>query len=100
MTIRNYLKKRKGVKNYPKKIRKNNTTIASQRAGNEHAIGFIKRFKIVCERYRHRRQRFGLRFSLIAGICNFELALRCFAGGLMRYRISFIQNLIQVHQDH
>ncbi len=53
----------------------NDTVIASQRAGNEHAIGFIKRFKIVCERYRNRRKRFGLRFNLITGICHFELAL-------------------------
>ena len=40
---------------------------------NENAIGFIKRFKIVSERYRNRRKRFGLRFSLIAGFCNYEL---------------------------
>ena len=41
-------------------------------AYNEHAIGFIKRFKIVADRYRNRRKRFGLRFNLIAGICNYE----------------------------
>jgi hypothetical protein len=58
-----------------KQNKKKNTAIASQRVGNEHAIGFIKRFKILCERYRNRRKRFGLRFNLIAGICNFELAL-------------------------
>jgi hypothetical protein len=34
----------------------------------------VKRFKIVSDRYRNRRKRFGLRFSLIAGIYNFELA--------------------------
>jgi hypothetical protein len=50
-----------------------NREISSQRVANEHAIGFIKRFKILSERYRNRRKRFGLRFSLIAGICNFEL---------------------------
>jgi len=50
-----------------------NRKISSERAGNEHAIGFIKRFKILSERYRNRRKRFGLRFNLIAGICNFEL---------------------------
>jgi hypothetical protein len=51
-----------------------NREISSQRVGNEHAIGFIKRFKILSERYRNRRKRFGLRFNLIAGICNFDLA--------------------------
>jgi len=51
----------------------NNRKISSERVTNEHAIGFIKRFKILSERYRNRRRRFGLRFNLIAGICNFEL---------------------------
>jgi len=50
-----------------------NRKISSERVSNEHAIGFIKRFKILSERYRNRRKRFGLRFNLIAGICNFEL---------------------------
>jgi len=51
----------------------NNRKISSERVTNEHAIGFIKRFKILSERYRNRRKRFGLRFNLIAGICNYEL---------------------------
>ena len=51
-----------------------NRTISSQRVLNEHVIGFIKRFKIVSDRYRNRRKRFGLRFNLICGICNFETA--------------------------
>lgn len=50
-----------------------NRSISSERVANEHAIGFIKRFKILSERYRNRRKRFGLRFNLIAGICNFDL---------------------------
>jgi hypothetical protein len=50
-----------------------NRQISSERVDNEHAIGFIKRFKILSERYRNRRKRFGLRFNLIAGICNFDL---------------------------
>jgi len=52
----------------------NNHIISSERVTNEHAIGFIKRFKILSERYRNRRKRFGLRFNLIAGICNFDLS--------------------------
>lgn len=51
----------------------NNRKISSERITNEHTIGFIKRFKILAERYRNRRKRFGLRFNLIAGVCNFEL---------------------------
>jgi len=50
-----------------------NKEISSQRVTNEHGIGFIKRFRILSERYRNRRKRFGLRFNLIAGICNFDL---------------------------
>jgi len=52
-----------------------NRQISSERVSNEHAIGFIKRFKILSERYRNRRKRFSLRFNLIAGICNFDLYL-------------------------
>jgi len=51
-----------------------NREISSERVFNEHAIGFIKRFKILSERYRNRRKRFALRFNLIAGICNFDLS--------------------------
>jgi hypothetical protein len=50
-----------------------NRTVSSDRVANEHAIGFVKRFKILSERYRNRRKRFGLRFNLIAGLCNYEL---------------------------
>jgi hypothetical protein len=50
-----------------------NRELSSCRALNENIIGTIKRFKIVSERYRNRRKRFGLRFNLIAGICNFEI---------------------------
>ena len=32
----------------------------------KHAIRFLKRFRILCERYRNRRKRFALCFSLIA----------------------------------
>lgn len=51
----------------------NNRRLSSDRVLNEHVIGSVKRFKIVADRYRNRRKRFGLRFNLIAGICNFEL---------------------------
>ena len=34
----------------------------------------LKIFRILSERYRNRRKRFGLRFNLIAAIYNMELA--------------------------
>lgn len=53
--------------------KKNNKELSSQRVPNEHVIGMIKRFKIVADKYRNRRKRFGLRFNLISGIYNAEL---------------------------
>ncbi|MGE4574319.1 transposase family protein, partial [Parachlamydia sp.] len=50
-----------------------NREIASERVVNENVIGSLKRFKIISDRYRNRRKRFGLRFNLIAGIHNLEL---------------------------
>ena len=41
----------------------------------ERIIGRLKVFKLVAERYRNRRKRFGLRFNLIAGLYNYELGL-------------------------
>ncbi|MDR0734039.1 MAG: hypothetical protein LBF08_08320 [Dysgonamonadaceae bacterium] len=54
--------------------KRENRAIARTRVLNEYAIGFVKRFRILSERYRNRRKRFGLRFNLIAAICNLELA--------------------------
>jgi len=51
-----------------------NRLISSQRVLNEHVIGKVKRFKIVADKYRNRRKRFGLRLNLIAGIYNSELS--------------------------
>lgn len=51
-----------------------NYAISSFRVLNEHVIGKLKRFKILADKYRNRRKRFGLRFNLIAGIYNYELA--------------------------
>jgi hypothetical protein len=41
----------------------------------ERVIGRLKVFKILAERYRNRRKRFGLRFNLIAALYNYELGL-------------------------
>ena len=53
-----------------------NRSLARMRVKVEHAIGALKRFRILAERYRGRRRRFGLRFNLIAGLHNHMLALR------------------------
>jgi hypothetical protein len=53
--------------------KRENRAIARTWVLNEHAIGFVKRFRILSERYRNQRKRFGLRFNLIAAICNLEL---------------------------
>jgi len=50
----------------------NNRAISQQRIGCEHALRRLKIFRILSERYRNRRKRFGLRFNLIAAICNLE----------------------------
>jgi len=52
-----------------------NRQLASERVLNENVIGILKRFKIIADKYRNRRKRFGLRFNLITGIYNYELAL-------------------------
>jgi len=49
-----------------------NRELARRRIRCEHIIGRLKVFKILSERYRNRRKRFGLRFNLIAALCNLE----------------------------
>ncbi len=44
----------------------------SSRVEVEHVFASIKRFKIISQKYRNRRRRFGLRFNLIAAIHNPE----------------------------
>jgi len=66
-------KKKTKKKPLTKEDKQQNRDLSSKRVLNEHVIGKIKRFKIVSDRYRNRRKRFGLRFNLIAGVYNFEL---------------------------
>ena len=70
----NSLLPKKRSKNHPltDQERKSNREISRKRIFVEHAIRFVKRFRILSERYRNRRKRFALRFSLIAGFCNFD----------------------------
>ncbi len=55
--------------------RQHNCLLARLRVVAEHINRRLKIFRILAERYRNRRRRFGLRFNLIAAIVNFELAL-------------------------
>ena len=56
-----------------KQEKKNNRMISADRVLVEHVIRKIKVFRIMGERYRNRRKRFGLRLNLIAAIYNLEL---------------------------
>lgn len=51
-----------------------NRQLSRERFVIEHIIRSLKIFRILSERYRNRRKRFGLRFNLIAAIYNYELA--------------------------
>jgi len=67
---------KKKSKKHPltKDDKKSNQELSRDRVLNENVIGMVKRFKIISDRYRNRRKRFSLRFNLIAGIYNMELA--------------------------
>jgi DDE superfamily endonuclease len=69
---------KKHSKKHPltKEEKRENCCISAQRVLNENVIGRVKRFKILSDRYRNRRKRFGLRFNLIAAIYNLELEER------------------------
>ncbi len=69
-------KKKNKKKPFTKLDKRNNKKLSSQRIFVEHVIGKLKFFKILSDRYRNRRKRFGLRFNLIASIYNFELKLK------------------------
>ncbi len=58
-----------------KKPIKKNRELARIRVIGEHINRKLKIFKILADRYRNRRKRFGLRFNLIAGLYNYELRL-------------------------
>ena len=57
-----------------KENKRANREQARERILVENVIGWLKRFRLLSERYRCRRKRFGLRLSLISGIYNWELA--------------------------
>lgn len=70
------LPKKRSKKNpLTKEDKEKNQELARERVINENVIGLLKRFKIIADKYRNRRKRFGLRFNLIAAIYNWELRL-------------------------
>ncbi|MGF1601449.1 MAG: IS5 family transposase [Thermosynechococcaceae cyanobacterium] len=50
-----------------------NRQLSRERIGVEHVNGRLKTFKILSQRYRNRRRRYGLRCNLIAALYNYEL---------------------------
>jgi transposase len=56
-----------------KEQKASNRLLSQKRILIENIIRKLKIFRILSERYRNRRKRFGLRFNLIAAICNLEL---------------------------
>jgi len=53
--------------------RRENRSVNPRRTAVEHAIRRLKIFRILSERHRNRRRRFGLRLNLIAAITNLLL---------------------------
>lgn len=53
-----------------------NRLLSKKRIFCEHVIGKLKIFRILKERYRNRRKRFGLRFNLISALYNLALATK------------------------
>lgn len=49
-----------------------NSVVSKCRIYIEHINRYIKRFRMFSSRYRNKRARFGLRFSLICGVYNFQ----------------------------
>jgi transposase len=53
--------------------KRRNRALSQKRIVIENIIRQLKIFRILSERYRNRRKRFGLRFNLIAAVYNIEL---------------------------
>ena len=69
-------KKKSKKKPLSKEDKANNRRIGSERVVVEHINRWLKRLRIIAERYRNRRKRFGLRVSLFCGLYNFELDIK------------------------
>jgi hypothetical protein len=71
----NCRKPQKATKKHPltREQKRANRAINSERVVIEHAIRRLKVFRLLGERYRNRRKRFGLRLNLIASLANLLL---------------------------
>ena len=69
-------KKKSKKKPLTKEDKKNNRLISSQRVSVENIIRELKIFRIVSEKYRNRRKRFGMRVNLIAAFYNRNIELK------------------------
>jgi hypothetical protein len=56
--------------------KKQNKSKSSKRVVIENVIRELKIFRIIAEKYRNRRRRYGLRFNLIAAFYNLNLAVK------------------------
>ena len=73
--VKTQMPKKRSKKNpLTKEDKRNNQQLSRERVLNKNVIGSLKRFKVLSDRYRNRRKRSALRFNLIAGIYNLELA--------------------------
>jgi IS5 family transposase len=56
-----------------KEQKQQNTQLTARRIVVEHALRYLKRFRILEDTYRNRTKRFGLRLNLLAAIANLHL---------------------------
>ena len=67
------IKKRKNQELTPEE-KEYNRQLSKLRIVIENVNRRIKRFKIMCDRYRNKRKRHGLRMNIICGLHNMDLA--------------------------
>lgn len=65
-------KKKSKLNPLSKDDKQENKKKSSKRIPVEHVNAKIKAFKIVAQKYRNRRKRFGLRFNLICALINWD----------------------------
>jgi len=69
-------KKRSKKNPLTKEDKQQNRSVSSKRVVIENIIREVKIFRIIAEKYRNRRKRFGLRFNLIAAFYNLNLSTK------------------------
>ena len=68
-------KKRSKKNPLTKEDKQQNRMVSSKRVVIENVIREVKIFRIIAEKYRNRRKKFGLRFNLIAAMYNLNLSV-------------------------